>query len=461
VHFRDQIREEKARVDEQLKMVSQVVEREVHGISQRIAKKPGAVFPPYYYKAVQRYKSYEDHEGAAMTKKLAGYSAKYLSEWGKLKAAFWKDLSAEKDRFERESKNGENYYNCEREMAIISKYVTEINRLNTGYNEQLVKDLVTRSYHRFYYMTAVAVSDATALKMVLELKSTFLQKLLELKHESYPPNDCIQEKDEVHLKKAELPDYDEVNCNILNTVTWPGWGCIVMRCNNMTMSINSSLLPAGGSITANFDGYVEQFSVAAKVKAVDIEIGAQFDKQGNFVSANGGVSSNIKGIDVSVKGEAGIDEKGNQKGSIELGLAEHISVKSEVVVDENGFKKGSVELGIDGELKFLPEGLEGEAPVELGLKGELGVGMEFDSEGNTEFIVKQKTEGEIASNVEVDDEIELVPGMMTKGGKVTEPEKLKLPLPAAPSVSISADNQWSVNSGFSTGKGSLSGLSHK
>jgi hypothetical protein len=392
---------------------------------------------------------------------MVANNARYLNEWSKLKAAFWKDLSAEKERFERESKNGENYYNCEREMPIISRYVTEVNRLNAAYNESLIKDLVTMSYQRFYYMTAVATSDAAALKMVLELKSVFLQKLLELKHEAYPPNDCIREKEEVHLKQTELPDYDEVNCNILNTITWPGWGCIVMRCNNMSMSINSSLLPVGGSITANYDGFVEQFSVAVTVKTVDIELGAQFDKNGNFAGANGGVSSKIKGIDVSVKGEIGLDEKGNEKGSVELGLAEHISVKGEVLVDENGFKKGSVELGIDGELKFLPEGLEGEAPVELGLKGELGVGMEFDDEGNTDFIVKQNAEGEIGSTIEVDDEIEMVPGMMSKGGKVTDPEMLKLPLPSAPSVSISAGNQWSVNSGFSAGKGTLSGLRHK
>jgi hypothetical protein len=200
------------------------------------------------------------------------------------------------------------------------------------------------------------------------------------------------------------------------------------------MTINSKLLPAGGSLTIRYDNFlVEQFSVAAKVKAVDIELGARFDKNGNFVSGNGSVGTSIKGVDVSANG--GIDEK--------------------------GLIKGSVDMGIDGALKFVPEGLEGEAPVEIGLEGKLGVSMDFDSEGNTDFTVKQKTEGTIASNIETDNEVEIVPGMMTKGGQVTDPKTMELPLPKAPSVSISAENSWSVNSGFSVTKGELSGIRHK
>jgi hypothetical protein len=87
--------------------------------------------------------------------------------------------------------------------------------------------------------------------------------------------------------------------------------------------------------------------------------------------------------------------------------------------------------------------------------------MDFDSEGNTDFTVKQKTEGTIASNIETDNEVEIVPGMMTKGGQVTDPKTMELPLPKAPSVSISAENSWSVNSGFSVTKGELSGIRHK
>ena len=432
--FREQIREEKDRIDGTIANLNQVMEADLQQVSAQAIRQKGFIFPPWYQKAVYRYKSYEEGQGMKDTRTMATEGAKYLQEWALLKAAFSQELTKERKRFEEESKNGNNYYNCDGEMPIITRYVSAINKLNEAYNEQLVRQLVSASYQRFYYMTSVAMTDASALKVVLELKSDFLQKLLGLKHEAYTTiTECLKSEEESPYKKSKLPDYDEVNCNILNTIWFPGWGSIVMRCNTMSMTINSRLLPVKGSITANFDGFVEQFTVGVKLKAADIDLGARFDKDGNFVSGHGSVESNIKGIDVKANGE----------------------------VDPDGFKKGSIELGIDGKLKGVPEGLEGEAPVELGLKGELGVGMEFDREGNTDFIVKTKIEGEIGSNVETDNEIEMVPGMMTKGGAITDPEKMKLPLPGAPSVSVSAENEWSVNSGFSTTKGSLSGIRSK
>jgi hypothetical protein len=43
---------------------------------------------------------------------------------------------------------------------------------------------------------------------------------------------------------------------------------------------------------------------------------------------------------------------------------------------------------------------------------------------------------------------------MTIGGEITKPEMVKLGLPSAPSVSVSADSRWSVNSGYSAKGGS-------
>jgi len=193
--------------------------------------------------------------------------------------------------------------------------------MNSSYNEKVVNLLTTSSYQLYYHMTAVAISDAAALNVVLRLKSNFLQKLLELKHEAYTNiNECLKEEKEKPYKEKELLDYDEVNCNILNTINWPGWGSIVMRCNNRTLTINYRLLPVKGSLTANFDGYVEQASIGVKLKGVDIEAGAKFDKDGHFVEGNGSISTTIKGIEITTEG----------------------------TVNEDGFKKGSIELGIDG-----------------------------------------------------------------------------------------------------------------
>jgi hypothetical protein len=53
----------------------------------------------------------------------------------------------------------------------------------------------------------------------------------------------------------------------------------------------------------------------------------------------------------------------------------------------------------------------------------------------------------------------MTPGMISKSGKVTEPETVKLSLPSAPSVNVSADSRWSVNSGYSVkGESSFSKL---
>jgi hypothetical protein len=434
IGFREQIRQEKEKLEARRDGVIKMLDAEGQNISTNLLKQKTIVLPPYYHQAVLRYQNYL--EGVRLSiKKETGDGVEYLKQWAKLKSDFRIELDAEKERYRKmEDAAGVPLPpNCKGELPIIAKYVSAINELNKKYNEHVIKKLVTSYYQNYYYSTDIATTDLAALKAVLDIKIGFLQKLLELKHEYNNSIKCAEEEKRFYTKK-ELPDYDEVNCNILNTIWFPGFGSVVYRCNNATMTINSKLLPAGGSLTIRYDNFlVEQFSVAAKVKAVDIELGARFDKNGNFVSGNGSVGTSIKGVDVSANG--GIDEK--------------------------GLIKGSVDMGIDGALKFVPEGLEGEAPVEIGLEGKLGVSMDFDSEGNTDFTVKQKTEGTIASNIETDNEVEIVPGMMTKGGQVTDPKTMELPLPKAPSVSISAENSWSVNSGFSVTKGELSGIRHK
>ncbi len=434
IGFREQIRQEKEKIEASRDGVIKLLDAEGQKITAKLLKQKTIVFPPYYHHAILRYQNYL--EGMRLSiKKETGEGVEYLQQWAKLKSDFRIELDAEKKSYRKQEDAAGVPLppNCKGELPIIAKYVSAINELNKKYNELLVRKLVTSSYQNYNYSTDIATTDLAALKSVLDLKIGFLQKILELKHEYNNSIICAEEEESYYTKK-ELPDYDEVNCNILNTIWFPGFGSVVYRCNNATMSINSKLLPFGGDVTLRYDNFlVEQFSVAAKVKALDIEVGAKFDKDGKFVSGNGSVGTTIKGIDVSANGE----------------------------IDEKGLIKGSVDMGIDGDLKFLPEGLEGEAPVEIGLKGELGVSMDFDSEGNTDFTVKQKTEGTIGSNIETDNEVEMVPGMMTKGGQVTDPKTMKLPLPKAPSVSISAENSWSVNSGFSVTKGELSGLRHK
>ncbi|HEY0676951.1 MAG TPA: hypothetical protein VGD17_01650, partial [Chitinophagaceae bacterium] len=418
--------------DAEMKIAEKKMEMESLKVAEKGIKQHGLILPPYYYKATERFNNYVKGEDFRLRQVAEDWAA-YLQKTAELKSSFDKELTAEQERYEMKTPNGQNLGpNCAGEMPIITKYITAINALNQKHNDETVKRLVTSSYQMYNHVTATALTDAGALYAVLLLKSNFLNALLDLKHEYYNGIECVKDKKETYTK-TKLPDYDEVNCRILNTITFPGMGSIVMRCNNMSMYLNPMMSPFGGSLTANFDGYIEQASVAATIKAVDIEIGATFDKDGHFVKGNGSIGTTIKGISVSANGE----------------------------VDVNGFKKGSVELGIDGELSFIPEFLEGEAPVEVSLKGELGIGMELSREGIADFYVKDKVSGDIASNIEIDNSIEMTPGEISNTGKVTEPERLKLPLPKSPSVSVSADSRWSVNSGFSPSQGSLSGLTTK
>ena len=428
--YRDQLRDEKNRLDAAIATVNKVMEDDIKKMSGKIIKHGSIIFPPYYAKAVDRFNNYMQGREINFTRQ-AQEGAVYLQEWARLKGAFEKELTTEQERYEMKTANGQNLGpNCAGEMPIITKYISALNDLNQKYNGETVKRLVTEAYQFYQYSTDIALTDAAALKMVLEIKSDFLRRLIELKHDYYGNlTECVKEKEEAAYKETELPDYDEVNCQILNTINFPGLGSIIMRCNNMSMQLNPILSPVNGSLTANFDGHIEQASIGVTVKEVDIEVGSVFDKDGNFVKGSMSIGTTIKGINISANGE----------------------------VDANGFTKGSIELGIDTELSFLPEGLEGESPVEISLKNELGLTMELGKEGITDMYVKDKITGDVAANIEVDNTIELTPGEISNTGVVTNPETMKLPLPKSPSISVSADNRWSVNSGHSV-TGSLSGL---
>ena len=140
-------------------------------------------------------------------------------------------------------------------------------------------------------------------------------------------------------------------------------------------------------------------------------------------------------------------------------------------IDANGFSKGTVELGLESAMQFIPEALEGEAPVQINLKNELGVSIELGKEGLSDVYIKDKVSGDVASNIERDTKVETTPGMIDKFGNVTKPENVDLVkminhfskdkdhlIIKPSSVSLSADNRWCVNTGHTTSKGTLSGL---
>lgn len=440
--FRDLMQVEKSKIEAIIPMVEMKVQQESDNISQNAKRKGGIFFPPNYYKAIEASRIYAEDKNRNLQRRMEK-GASYIQEWAALKNEFNSTLDKEKRRFEEEVANGANLQaNCEGELPIITKYVTKINLLNQKYNNETVQQAMKESYHEFHIFTDVALSDAAALLIVLELKRSFLETLIGLKHESYEglSADCLGKKEEEKPFVAEkLPDFDEVNCSYLDVVHFYGMGTWTIRCNTMTMDLNPIILPFSGSLTGNFEGHVEAASVAVSIKGVDLSVGAMFDKDGNFVSANttvgtsfevkGPLEAVVKGISVSVTGE----------------------------IDANGFTNGSAELGLESEMQFIPEALEGESPVQINLENELGVAIELD-EGGPDVYIKDKISGDVASNIETDNEVETTPGMIDKFGNKTEAETVEIPLPNAPSVAISADNRWCVNTGYTSSVGELSGL---
>jgi|GEM_PF-1131499 len=444
--FRDYMQVEKDKIESAIPVVEMKLQQQNDNFSQKAVQKRGVIFSPNYYKAIERSRIYAEDKNRNLQNRMEK-GASYIQEWAAMKDEFSTNLNNEKRRFEEVVSNGANVQvNCEGELPIITKYVTAINALNKKYNEQTVQNAMHECFQEFRVFTDVALSDAAALLVALELKRSFLETLISLKHESYDglPADCMGTKEEEKpFKKDKLPDYDEVNCNYLDVVHFYGLGTWTIKCNTMTMDLNPIILPFSGSVTGNFNGYIENISVAVSIKAVDLATGAVFDSEGNFVKATGSIGS---GIDV--------------KGPLEA-VVKGISISLEGEVDASGFVKGSAELGIESAMSFIPEALEGEAPVEIGLKNELGVSIDFSENGLSDMYIKDKISGDVASNIETDSEVETSPGTIDKYGNKTDPETVELPLPEAPGVAISIDNRWCVNTGHTSSVGELEGLNNE
>lgn len=78
------------------------------------------------------------------------------------------------------------------------------------------------------------------------------------------------------------------------------------------------------------------------------------------------------------------------------------------------------------------------------MKNELGLTRELGKEGIADIYVKDKITGDVAANIEVDNEIELTPGEISNTGEVANPETMKLCIPKSPSVSVGPDGYYSV-----------------
>ena len=363
--FRAQLSDEIEGLDAAIRMAKQQAEQELQKIQAKGTGSSQVVFSPYYLKALEV--NANENIGNSMEQEFARQveeETKYLMGWTKNKGDFETELDKEKERYEMEAPNGTNLEaNCAKEIPIINKYLTVINGLNEEYREKSVRYWVSYAYTMYDNITATAPTEGAALFEVLEIKRDFVRKLLELKHEYYDYPDCQKEDEAIKPGKKKLPDYDKVNCKTASSLYVPLTGQIVIRCNEMDVIFNPTYLPVKSSWTENFNtNKIEEASIGVTIKAVDLTVSGKFDDDGTFKSGKVSIGKNIKGIDVSANGE----------------------------FDVNGFTKGSVDLGIDGSLSLLPKTITESAPVDVSLKGKLGVGLELGAEGITDFYVKEK-----------------------------------------------------------------------
>jgi hypothetical protein len=285
-----------------------------------------------------------------------------------------------------------------------------------------MKEWTTEAYHQYDIIRATAPSASSALKAILQLKKDYISKLKGLPHEYFGAQQCMPPTAPQNRKPKKLPDYDKVNCKMKSTLYVPLTGQITIRCNQMDVEFNPTYLPLKSKWTENFNtNRIEEASVGITVKAVDLEVAGKFDEEGHFESGKVSVGKNIKGLDVKVNGE----------------------------FDAAGFTKGSVDLGIDGSLSLLPKSITDAAPVDISLKGELGVGLELGPEGITDMYVKESQKLDMSATMEADFAIT---GAETEGliNQVLKGADVQIEAPKVTTgATLSADNRWGVNSGYS------------
>lgn len=421
---RQQLEGELAGLKAAIRMAENQANEELSKIHAKTMKHRQIAFSPYYYRALA------SPAPSSLTDQLkfeanANDDVQYLLEHARLRGEFVKALE------KNEAEN--NTTDCA-EVPIVKKYVTAINNLNKNYRERKLRQWASDAYSQYNYTMSVAPTSGVALKESLEIRKVFLQHLLELRHESFNL-DCGANGEQKKLVRKKLPDYDKVNCKTTSSLYVPLTGQISIRCNEMDVIFNPTYLPVKASWTEDFNAdRITEASIGITIKAVDITASGKRDDNGNFESGKVTIGKNINGIDVSVNGE----------------------------FDPNGFTKGSVDLGVDGALSLIPKSLADAAPVDISLKGKLGVGLELGPEGITDFYVKENTSLDVASSMEADF---ATTGEETTGliNEVVNGADIQLEAPkVAAGASISADNRIGVNSGYSGQTGSeLSGLTIK
>lgn len=439
-NFREKITEEQEKIKRQADLIKGAAAEHARNIQMKVIRH-NLFYSPGYVKALQAYNAFQQGFNTEMGK-LTTEWLKLLDEKRILKEQFDREYKKEHDRFEEMIKNGgDGQMDCEGLVPIINRFLDATNTLNQRYNQNYVKKLLPLYYNMYYYFPSTALTDAQAQSYVLGLRGGFLEKLKELSHQSdlgYPCSTPENEEDSIRHSKG-LEDYDEVNCKTFNWIYTPGLGLIVMRCNTMSMHLNPILLPFEASLRMNFDGYAEEASVSLGIHDANISASGTFDENGQL--ENGKVSADAE-FEVSPFNTKGGGEK--------KGLKFKVGVEGEIEMDAGEFKKGSVELNLENKFKLLPKNMREDSPVSLGMKNEVGFGLEISKDGDNYISdAYVRTKNDVSAKWNTDNNVEISPGMILTSGEKIEPEKIELTYPKAPSATVNAATRCSFNSGYS------------
>lgn len=430
--FYDQMNEELRRLDEAIASNREKAEKDLEELGLKNKNSLYPTLSPYYIKSLALQGKYMDLDDYVRIMREDGDAATaYIMEWAELKNKFEKERNDALKDIEENAPSGSDllFNNCPVIFPLVNKNIEEINILNRKYRETSLKRWMGNAFRKYNTLMDAAPTESIALQGILELKREIVSKLLTLRHESYDLPDCVNEE-ELEVGRGSggpLRDFDEVTCATVSTLYVPFTGQITIRCNTMEVVFNPALIPVNGSFTSTYYGnreVITEASIGISVEGVDLNGSSKFDQEGNFTGGNVSLGTSVKGVGVSVNGE----------------------------FDSEGFTKGSVELGIENELGLLPQSIAEAAPLELGMKGEAAVGVELGPEGIEDWYVKESTELEVGASAEADigehgkEAIEYANEIakVASGGKsdgIPEPK-------VSTGASVSADNRWSVNTGY-------------
>lgn len=293
------------------------------------------------------------------------------------------------DKFGEGKENPFEEY-CSAQRTPINAYLSQANPLFEKLRAETLEEN-RRYFNQYAYFCEYLFDDVQFVAVKLEIRLKYLSFL-----KSFNPvseADGIECKDTYKPEKSPyspLKDFDDIHCEYKTSFSVVGIGSITAECNKMTTIFEPDFLPIRGRFTENLNtGEITSASVGATYKIISADANFEHGK----------------------------------------------------------FTNGTIEVS-----KSVDIGKTGKGPVEVGVKGTVGVVIQLDKDGVKDVVLK----GDIQAKTDVK-------GTQLDNTVKTNVGDVKIPVPSqGGSVTIDVKSQYGVNAGGSVEtKGTLSGLGTK